>query len=900
MNSKSIFEKNLIEAPLKVFLFAIPFLVSLFLGWYLIGIDDTKYIIIWCAYLTLLTLCVLPLGAYIFRGVGSGGFIITQTLGLTAVSLFVWTFTYIKIYRFTRLLTFAAILLIGIICYVLPPLRKNLINTVKKPFYLEKAAAELLVFMTVLTLLCFYKGFTPNINGQEKFMDYGFIMSMVRNSELPANDMWLAGYSINYYYFGQFIWALVIKLSGSPPPVGYNLAMSSAIAIPFAMSFGIGTMLFDFMAEKSYSVKGIWASVSRYVTGILAGLCVTIFGNSHSFFYDENSFGNKFLHLFAKLGINVGRTDEFFYPDSTRFIGHNPDSRVYDAAGEIIDAGDFTIEEFPFYSFLVADLHAHVISMMVVLLIMGIAIAYLSRTEHPDNYEINVIPKRASKKIKEQILKTEAGRLITVELVAISVLLGVAQQTSYWDFLIYFVFGSMVMLVINTRRSKVFTDISGFICFAVNVAAILLIYLNFGGNPLLHVVLQLDVLFASYFLVVFEPCALTRTSFGMSFMFSVAYVIALPFNYNFDMISNLLGKVTHRSSLFQLWILWGLHVGIAVAFIVFTIIFKNYDIGRSSKTKKKKGSVTPDICDAPANGFTNPISRFIGERNLMDVFVCGLAFVAFMFLIAPEIFYVRDIYTSGYLRSNTMFKFTFAAFIMLGIIIAYATVRLAWITTSKNNRSAVTLVFGIVFALLILIVPAHYTSVGIKQRCGDTSIKTNYKGLNGTNYLTTYYSPNGYTEVEGNLNSYLNAITWLNNNVEGDPVIAEAYGESYTDYNIVSAYTGLPTVIGWQTHEWLWRFHGIVDKESDLLISDPDYDVWSLYLIPRYSDVDIIYLSSDTDAIQSVIDKYQIEYIILGNIEYYRYNYDNTEALKNVGQIVYNSENLNIFKVTPH
>ena len=196
-------------------------------------------------------------------------------------------------------------------------------------------------------------------------------------------------------------------------------------------------------------------------------------------------------------------------------------------------------------------------------------------------------------------------------------------------------------------------------------------------------------------------------------------------------------------------------------------------------------------------------------------------------------------------------------------------------------------------------IPAHYTFVGIKQRCGDTTIRTNYKGLDGTQYLNTYYSPYGYIETEGNLKSYLDAITWFNENVEGDPVIAEAYGESYTDYNVISAYTGLPTVIGWQTHEWLWRFHGIVDEETDLLISDPDYDVWSIYLTPRYNDLNIIYLSPEPYEIQAIIDKYDIEYIVLGNLEYYKFNYDNTEALKQVGEIVYNSENLNIFKVTP-
>ena len=729
-------------------------------------------------------------------------------------------------------------------------------------------------------------------------MDYGFVMSMLRNDSLPANDMWLSGYSINYYYFGQYIWSLIIKLSGTPAPVGYNLAMVSAISIPFAMAFGIGKMLFELSSKKS-GIKGVSAVVFKYFSGLLSGLMVAVFGNSHSFFYDENSFGNGLLGWFSKLGINVGKTDGFFYPDSTRFIGHNPDSMVLDGMGNVIDPGDYTIEEFPFYSFLVSDLHAHVISMMVVLLIIGIAVCYIYRTDHPDSYEFNTVPARSAKNIKSIIFRTEYKRLITVELVSISVILGVAQQTNYWDFLIYFIFGSMVLLIVNTRSSKVFTDISGLVCFILNVGGILLIYLKAGNYPLLHTALQLVLLFISYLLVNLEPSALTRTSFGMSFMFASANLVALPFNMNFDMISNKLGKVTHTSSLYQLWILWGTHVTIAVIFIVYTIVFKNYDISSGSKKADKKNKDKAILHDAPADGFTNPVAAFFGRRNVMDIFVCGIIVVAIMLLIAPEIFYVRDIYTSGYLRSNTMFKFTFAAFIMLGIAASYAITRMFWMTTSKYRRSTSSLIVGLIAVVIVLLVPGHYTGIGLSQRCGDTSIASNYKGLNGTNYLRTYASENSYIGGEGGLNSYLEAITWFNNNVEGDPVILEAYGESYTDYNIVSAYTGLPTVIGWQTHEWLWRFHGIVDEETDLFISDPEYDVWKLYLTPRYNDVDTVYMSTEPEEIQKVIDKYGIEYIVLGNLEYNRYNFDNTNTLLKLGKIVYSYDNLNVFKVTP-
>ena len=157
--------------------------------------------------------------------------------------------------------------------------------------------------------------------------------------------MWLSGKTINYYYFGQYIWTVVIKATGVKTGIGYNLAMCSATAIPFAMSFSIG----KFLIEAS-SMKGFMDNkIVKYVAGFFTGCAVSLWGNSHSFYYDEDSIGNGLLATFKSWGIEVGRTDSFFYPDSTRYIGWNPEIEI--------NGGDHTIHEFPFYSYLVGDLH---------------------------------------------------------------------------------------------------------------------------------------------------------------------------------------------------------------------------------------------------------------------------------------------------------------------------------------------------------------------------------------------------------------------------------------------------------------------------------------------------------------------------------------------------------------
>lgn len=874
--------------PLRLLLLFVPFIITSVLGLMLCGKTDFVYILLWQILLFVIGACALPITFSIFKNFSAGCYLLSKPIGILAIALVVWTTSYMKIPMFSFIGIWIVTFILAAISYFIKPLRANFINKITNEHTFNQLILEEVLFSLVLTILCFYKGFLPNINGEEKFMDYGFIMSMLRSNVLPANDMWLAGYKINYYYFGQFIYALLTKMSSMPTGYAYNLSMCSAIAIPFVMAYTIGTMLTE-AAEFFSEYKN---KFSRFFTGIITAFVVIIFGNSHSFFYDSSSaIGQALLKMFSKWGINVGTTTDFFYPNSTRYIGHNPDLYQLSETGEVIHPGDYTIHEFPFYSYLVGDLHAHVVSMMVVLLIMALCIVMISKARYGanDNHDTLFFSGFNLKEFKNWL-----KAVITPELIVVGVLLGVAQMTNYWDFLIYFIFIAMTLLVINTKQSNSFASIFGAISFVVSMGLILGGYLMFSSRPVIHILVQLVFFVIILLLTQAASCALSVTTAGMSFVFVLAHIVALPFNANFDMISNSLGKVQYRSSLFQLWILWGTHVFIALTFIVFTIIYKNYRYNVRMfgvKGNKQKGAASE--LAGIAYDYKNPIQKFFGERNLIDIFVCGMCCVGFLLLIAPEIFYVRDIYTGGYLRSNTMFKFTFAAFIILSVAISYAVERMIWIVNKKHDFSSLTFAFAVVYIILILAVPGHYTSVSLLQRCGEISIE-NYKTLDGTQYLETYASQLCNNFEYNNMTEYNAAIDWMNENIEGSPVIVEAYGNSYTDHCVVSAYTGLQTICGWQTHEWLWRFHGIVDEETDLLISDPDQDVWKLYLTPRHNDVDTIYQSYDASLIKEVLSRYDAKYIVYGDLERNSYSdFSNIEVLKTIGEVVFEYDDTN-------
>ncbi len=866
--------------PAKFILFVFPFIIETVIGLLTMGSGDTLNVVWWSMLVFLFGIGVFPLTARIFGKFGTGGFIISQALGIILTSLVIWTFTYMQITRFNLPCVIGVYAVIAAACWGIKPLRKAALAKLSEPVFVERAVLEETAFVVIFCLMCYFKGFLSEINGQEKYMDYGFILSMLRNDTLPAKDMWLSGNSINYYYFGQFLWALVIKCSMIKPAIAYNIAMCTATALPFAMAFSFGTMLIETAIQHGFHDSPI----PKYLGGTLTAFAVSIWGNSHSFFYDPDSIGNNIVPVFAKLGCEVGDYKNFFYPDSTRYIGYNP--KITNAGG------DFTIEEFPFYSYLIGDLHAHVISMMIVLVIACLMLAFINSAAYPNGAEMKLKRTLANLKAGGRLAE-EFKVTLTLPFILSAVLLGVAQMTNYWDFLFYFIFISMASLIVNVRISKVFTDLWGAIYFVMNTAFILSFYLLGGSDPLLLISLEAILMVFAYLFSVLDPCALTRTSFQMSFMFTIAHVAALPFNLKFDMISNSLSRVINNSTVYQLFILWGTHVIIGVVFFVWVLVTKNYRLSGGKGKAAPSGDVVTE--DMNHNGWANPVQKFFGTRNIADVFVCGIVVVGIMFIIAPEIFYVKDIYTDGYLRSNTMFKFTFAAFIMLSEAMCYAATRLIWFVNKKGLYSTPALITGFV-SIILMVIPGHYPLAALQQRNDGLS----YTGLDGTTYIETHQSPDFYEEYGGNLTSYLKAAEWFNENVKGSPVICEGYGDSYTDRCIISAYTGLPTVFGWQTHEWLWRYGSIVDKETAKTVEDPEDLVLHKLIYPRQGDIDTIYESEDPELIRSVINKYDIRYIVLGGLEFSQFDGDNTDLFYDMfGEPVFTYEDLLIFKVTP-
>lgn len=676
--------------------------------------QDFSVVIYWWLLLFILGVVNFPATWLLLRRFFDAGYGFAKTIGIVILTYVVFVGATIHLIPITRPSLFLVFLLTaGLNFLIFKKHKEKILNSLvnKKKILIFQEV----FFFSGLLFWSYVRSHQPDIEGLEKFMDYGFINSIIRTKFLPPPDMWFAGNNINYYWFGHLWAALTTKLSGIAPGLTYNLLLGTILGFILTGVFSLVTSLFKFLGNEKLAKLGIAA-------GIISAILVVFAGNFHAPFY-----------------VLKNGAKNYWYPDATRFIGYNPDTE------------DKTIHEFPQYSFVVSDLHAHVLDIQFVILFLALLANYvLVKKEKPTNF-------------KEELL----------QLAPLGFMLGVMFSTSSWDFAVYSMVTGITIGFFNLYRFRLGLD---FVWETLKKVGLIVI-LGLGT--------------------------------------------ALPFLLNFDSLAQGIGFVKFRSPLWQLAILWGFPA-------VFTAIFLLF-------------------------------LYFRGKKNKVDFFILSLLISSWLLIIIPEFIYVKDIYVSSYSRANTMFKLVYQAFIMFYISVGYIAAR----TLSKLERESTRGLSSLFYALLFFSV-LIYPYYAIKSYYGDLKIS---RGLSGESWLAQRY-PDEYQ-----------AILWFRENVKGQPVILEAVGDSYTTFNVVSAYTGLPTIEGWLVHEWLWR--GSFDEPG-----------------LRGGEVDSIYSTSDVNFASDLLKKYTVAYVIVGNMEREKYPNLSEAKFNKLGEVVFTSGNLRLYKLT--
>ncbi len=694
---------------------------------------------------------------------------------------------------------------------------------------------EELFFLAALLFWSFIKAHEPSIRGLEKFMDYGFMQSILNSTYFPPADMWYPPYAINYYYFGHLVTALLTKLSGMDLGITFNLMLATIFALCLTMSFSIGAQLFRMSSmfrdenyelgirnheEKKRKIM-LHNSLFMIMSGTLTAFLVTLAGNMQTIYAftkgytgeDVKPFWNLFWtvpEFFSRVyeGLNI-----YWYANATRFI-------------------PFTIHEFPSYSFVVSDIHGHVLSIPFVLLAIGLLIVMFGRyIPQRENHELARLPAPDRRDGGQGILNHEWVRIGFY-----GFLCGVLLMTNALDGPIYL--GLFFVLFIIHNSQFIIQWKKYWVQIAVNVGSVV-------GAAILT-----SLPFLSHF---------------KSFVNGVAVNCPLPILANTKVGPLLFEGVEkcQHSPLWMMWLLWGFFWFCGAAFLF---------------RKLWKTSITKGFSEIWSKKFTH-------IDKLMVVF---FAF-SLVLIIFPEFFYFKDIYPMHF-RSNTMFKLGYQAFIMLSIMSAYVIASFFIRDPHKaivHRRSRFPFRLGGRFWFMALLIPqiflvSIYPLFSVRSYFGGLE---RYEGLYGFTWLFREY-PDDFAAMQWLKNQVISHQSSVISRSESRRLkadssfsLVEADGDSYTDYERFSVFTGIATPIGWAVHEWLWR---------------GTYDV----VAPRREEVRLIYESEDVGKTRDIIRKYGVRFVVVGALERKKFSALDEQKFLQLGGVVFRRGETVLYEIT--
>jgi len=278
----------------------------------------------WVMWLFAVSVFVYPIVARALPDLVAARFVAAKLLGWVLFAYVPWLFASFGLASFEQSGPLVGVVALGIVFAVMRPsadLNWRLILTAEAGF--------LFLFWLGLAV----RMTTPDLSGLEKFMDLGLMQGAMRSAGMPPDDLWYSGHPVNYYYFGHAAAALFALLADVPADHGYQLTMATLFALT-----GVGTfaIVAEILRRQGQRVATLMAAT--------AALLVLYAGNTHSFLYQQ-----------LRQLMPTTKPD-FYYPDSTRFIGFDPDTE------------DKAFTEFIAYGFKVGDMHAHVLATPIFLL----------------------------------------------------------------------------------------------------------------------------------------------------------------------------------------------------------------------------------------------------------------------------------------------------------------------------------------------------------------------------------------------------------------------------------------------------------------------------------------------------------------------------------------------------
>jgi YYY domain-containing protein len=699
-----------------------------FLRW----LPDWLTPIVWYAALQLFALVVLPIAFVVFRPWPDGGYLFAKPLGLLLVATTAWLLVSVNVIHFSFFAVLLALILLAVISYL--TLRavgsdfKNHLVTNRK----RLLRMEILVLVGYVAFLLI-RAANPDLwhpwKGGEKPMDFAYLNAVVKSSTIPPYDPWYAGGYLNYYYFGQFMIASLIRFTGIVPSVAYNLA----VPLLFALTIGGVYSIVSGLAELTLRARRVpaWSRKSPVYAGLVAVVFVAIAGNIDGLLQVLQGFSRTYF-----IDEPFGQFD--FWRSSRMMAPGSPGNEI---------------TEFPFFTFLFADLHAHLIAIPIAITAFAASIAVYLRIGR-----------------KRPWIESVAGLFV------LGVLVGSLRTINAWDFPTQLLLAGGFIVggqLLSSSRSLVERLVIGGVSTLFVLIVGHVVYLPFHANFELfnNGVLKSQFSTDLWRYMVIHSIFLVVIISWLVFMWRERLAHALYAVGNAPMPGTGLAGWTWQIVLVLVAAVIATLAITGFATIAFAVI-----VGAS----------------VLAAGVTAQRSGLPGSRY--SLVAVGMVVMAMALTAGVDMFTVKD--DIG--RMNTVFKFYLQAWILLAMASAYFLWFLA--DAGKLSFSNLKTGRGVWMALLavLLIGVMVYPVLGTRHRNAQRFEHIGL-ALDGMAYMeqVTYNDHEGPLELKHDFD----AIEWMQLNIAGSPVIIEGLSDQYRWGNRVSIYTGLPSVIGWDWHQ---------------------------------------------------------------------------------------------------
>ncbi len=883
--------------------------------------------ITWYLLLQLLGLVALPFTVVLFRRLDDRGYLFARALGILLLAWLSWLLAYNTALGYTRLtIQIALVILAGssLLSLLSRALRHDLVGLIRSRW-------QLILFCEALFLAAFLLFYAIRLGnpdlwhpymGGEKPMDFAYLNAVIKTTRFPPYDPWFAGGYLNYYYFGQLMLATLIKLAGIVPAVAFNLCIPTL----FALTVGGACSVTYNLALPWRGQAGKPAPRRRaWLYGLIGGLLVTVIGNLGQAALLLNGLREVgggaaggltgFQNLLDGLrrvfleGQSLNFRTEWWYWNATRIIPE-------------------TINEFPWFSFLYADLHAHLIALPFTLVVLGLLVNLVRSPQSPvPSLQSPVLSPQSSVPSPQSSVpsprNTQYESRFTfydfAGVLALAFVLGALRCTNTWDWPTYLLL-TLATLGVHGYVSWTQGDPHprplslvwrGGIWGMLRLAVVLLLALDLLGvvklweNPL-SLTTWLFKPFHDHFMQFYarlEPWTGARTALGDYLMVNgiflfiiVSWLVVLALRRG-SLVGGLLRAALRGRSP-------GRYARLARALSRGRPGWDGLEL--MGVTAVLIAALALVVADLPVFGVLLPVMVLVGAlllrpdtsstarlALLMVLLGLGISWGVELVVVAPDI---------G--RMNTVFKFYLQLWVLWGIVSAMGLAMLfqtrgrsrplagggpGWggdptlprpLPTREGWGSTALRTIWTAALVMLLLCGLLYPPTSARAKIEDRFVKT-LPTLDGMAYMrgavwhTVWRTPGQQDIFAPKDHEYAvelvwdyQAIRWLQENVAGSPVVLEATsGDNYRWDSRVSIYTGLPAVVGWDWHQRQQR---------------GDY---APQVSRRIADVYTMYGSTSVPQTLELLRKYRVKYIYVGDLE--RMYYDpaglyKLEAMKDV------------------